>query len=391
MKDRASQRNPFEYGRELGRDELVDRQEELARIAAVIRNRGRLFLIGPRRFGKTSLLSVAGEGAEENGVIVLRFDAEKYETLGVLSQAILTAGVRALRTPMEKASALINSVAASLRPRITLGPDGSLTIALGVDAETHGEVPLLTDALDAIDDLASRIETEVVVILDEIQQIVLEHGETAERQLRATIQRHRHVGYIFAGSATRLLTTMTEDAGRPFYRLGERMFLGEVPKGEFLSFLVSAFQSSGFHVDPGGCEAIMEMAEEVPYNVQRLAHEAWEMLRAGTLGVLNPDGVADALRRIVKREDPAYTQIWSVLTKNQKKALKAILESGGRKLQSGEVSRRSGISASSIQAALKALEERHLIRQDARHGDVRHRLVDPFLGAWLEEAQKHGP
>jgi hypothetical protein len=31
------------------------------------------------------------------------------------------------------------------------------------------------------------------------------------------------------------------------------------------------------------------------------------------------------------------------------------------------------------------------IRQDARHGDVRRRLVDPFLGAWLEEVQKHGP
>jgi len=189
--------------------------------------------------------------------------------LGVLSQAILTAGARALRTPLEKASVLISSVAASLRPRIELGPDGSITIALGVEAETHGEVSLLTDALDAIDDLASQIEKDVVVILDEIQQIVLEHGETAERQLRATIQRHRHVGYIFAGSATRLLTTITEDARRPFYRLGERMFLREVPK--------------------------------------------------------------------------------------------------------------------------KALEERHLIRQDARHGDVRYGLVDPFLGAWLEEVQKHGP
>ncbi len=383
-----NQRNPFEYGRELGRDELVDRQEELSLIDAVIRNRGRLFLIGPRRFGKTSLLSAAGEEARERGVIVLRFDAEKYETLEVLSRAILTAGARALRTPIEKAAVLLRSVAASLRPRIELGPDGSITIALGVEAASHGEVPLLTDALDAIDGLAARIDDDVVVILDEIQQIVLEHGEAAERQLRATIQRHRHVGYIFAGSATRLLTTMTEDAGRPFYRLGERLFLSEVPRSDFLRFLRNAFADSGFKTVTGGCEAIMEMAEEVPYNVQRLAHEVWEMLRAGTVESLDRGAVAEARRRIVKREDPAYTQTWSVLTRNQKKALKATLESDGRELQSGEVARRTGVSPSSMQTALKTLEERHLLRQESRHGDVRYRLVDPFLGAWLEEVQR---
>ena len=33
-------RNPFEYGRELDRAELVDRETELAEIAATIRNRG---------------------------------------------------------------------------------------------------------------------------------------------------------------------------------------------------------------------------------------------------------------------------------------------------------------------------------------------------------------
>lgn len=52
-------RNPFEYGRELSAEELVDREEELREITATIRNRAKLFLIGPRRFGKTSLLGVS--------------------------------------------------------------------------------------------------------------------------------------------------------------------------------------------------------------------------------------------------------------------------------------------------------------------------------------------
>ena len=56
----AVARNPFEYGRELGIDELVDRVEEMREVAATIRNRAKLFVIGPRRYGKTSLLGAAG-------------------------------------------------------------------------------------------------------------------------------------------------------------------------------------------------------------------------------------------------------------------------------------------------------------------------------------------
>ena len=46
--------NPFEFGRELSAAELVDRDEERAAVVHAMEEGGRLFLIGPRRFGKTS-------------------------------------------------------------------------------------------------------------------------------------------------------------------------------------------------------------------------------------------------------------------------------------------------------------------------------------------------
>ena len=42
-------RNPFEFGRELAPDELVDREPELAAITRTVANHGKLFFIGPRR------------------------------------------------------------------------------------------------------------------------------------------------------------------------------------------------------------------------------------------------------------------------------------------------------------------------------------------------------
>jgi hypothetical protein len=51
LSERKIPGNPFRYGREA--DVLVDRGDELARVVRVGEECGTLFLIGPRRFGKT--------------------------------------------------------------------------------------------------------------------------------------------------------------------------------------------------------------------------------------------------------------------------------------------------------------------------------------------------
>ena len=381
-------RNPFQYGRDLAAAELVDRTSELAEIETTIRNRGKLFLIGPRRFGKTSLLTAAAERASAQGVVVLNFDVEKYETLDVLAQGLLTAAARALRSPLDRLASLFAETAARLRPELTVdAATGQPALTLGVRREDRGEVTMLMDALDAIEALAERTEREACVMLDEVQALVVAHGLAGERQLRATVQRHRRVAYVFAGSATRLLTAMTSQADRPFYRLGARTFLGAIPRAEFLSFLHDGFTSAGFRAEAEGCARILERAEDVPYNVQRLAYEAWEMLRSGEADALTPSCVDTALHRIVVREDPAYTQLWTGLTLNQKKALKAVIGGGGVALLSAATLARVDLAASSLQRALEALEERHIVRIDPSGGASRYVLIDPFLAFWLEQAQ----
>jgi AAA+ ATPase superfamily predicted ATPase len=378
--------NPFEYGRELALDELVDRREEMAEIHNTIRNRGKLFLIGPRRFGKTSVLSAADEAATRQGTVVLRFDAEKYESLELLAEALLTAATRALEGRLDRAVALIGKAAGLLRPEARMDAEGSISISIG-SRTSRGSLPVLTDVLDAIEALARESGRTVVVILDEVQQIVVEHGLTAERQLRSTVQKHRHLGYVFAGSATRLLTEMTSDPDRPFYRMGERLFLGPLPTDDFLAFLEKGFVEGGFQAEPGVYAYILECAEEVPYNVQRLAHQAWEMLRAGSANTVTSNLVDEALERLVRREDPAYTQIWTTLRRNQKTAVKAVISEGGTGLFTTMVARKYGISTASMQTALRQLETNSIIRSDLREGQTRYHLIDPFFAAWLRVMQ----
>jgi hypothetical protein len=226
----------------------------------------------------------------------------------------------------------------------------------------------------------------VVVILDEVQKIVVEHGLEAERQLRSTVQGHRQVGYIFAGSATRLLKEMTSNADRPFYRLGARLFLGPLPRDDFRAEMRRRFAATGMRADAATLEAILDRAADVPYNVQRLAHEVWELLREQGGREATPASVGAALERVVRREDPAYAQIWSALRKNQRVALRLVIEHGGESLYRAAVAQGAGITTPSLQTALAQLEQIDLIRAERGAGKTRWRLVDPFFSAWLELA-----
>ena len=379
----AALRNPFEYGRELGLLELVNRDAKRAQIAASIRNRSKLFVIGPRRFGKTSLLAAAGEEAAAGGAIVLRFDAEKFDTLERLAAALLASASRQLAGPPERSISTITRAAARLRPQISIDDEGRPLATLGLSPAELEPLPLLAETLDAIDALAKESGRDVVVILDEVQQIVVEYGIAAERQLRSTVQAHRHVAYIFAGSATRLLNEMTSEPNRPFYRLGARIFLGPLPREEFVEALETRFRKSGFKSDAGGCGLLVEYAADVPYNVQRLAHELWELLRERAFTSVNRTSIEAALERVVRREDLAYTQVWSNLRKNQRLGLRAVITEGGESLLRAGVAQRLGTTTPSLQKALGQLEQLDLIRKEGTRGKSRWVLVDPFFAAWL--------
>jgi uncharacterized protein len=236
--------------------------------------------------------------------------------------------------------------------------------------------------------MAAEREAPTAVILDEFQHLVAEGGEAAERQLRAAVQRHRHVGYVFSGSQTRLLADMTGDPARAFWKLGERYFLGPIPRGPFRTAMERGFVAAGFVVGPDALDHILDRAEDVPYNVQRLASACWEAVRVSPEPSLTVELVDRTLVHIVQQENPAYVQLWQSLTKAQKKALKAVIERGGRELLGREVLQAHGLAASSMQRALQALDARGVVREDEDAGRVRYRLEDPFLATWIVEAQR---
>ncbi|WP_158787415.1 ATP-binding protein [Granulicella sp. L46] len=384
--------NPFEFGRELGTGELVDRHSEVAEVVQTVDQGAKLFLIGPRRFGKTSILKAAEDRLGQTRAVVLRFDAESYPSLDLLVTNLIADAAKHLKGPVERVGEQMRSFFSRLRPELTFNvtqDSWSAKLGLSVTSNPQGHAALLVDALNGLETLATAQPKNrpVGLIIDEFQKIIEMGGPQAESQIRAAIQRHKRVGYVFAGSKTRMLTAMTMDVARPFYRLGTVRFLGPVPTLDFEAFLTAKFQGSGFRIEsPTPIQKILELAENVPYNVQMLAHACWNKLRsrpARPTPVLSSIVVRESMNLLVRQYDPFYTQTWAGLTSIQQKALIAVIEEDGLRLQSQKVAEFIGKGASTVKRSLDLLTDKDILREQQFKGGVQLRFEDPFFSQWI--------
>jgi hypothetical protein len=387
LKERRIPGNPFRYGREA--EVLVDRIDELARVVRVGEECGTLFLIGPRRFGKTSILRAAEVKLTDADKVVLRYDAEAFDDIGSLAAALLAGAVRKYSSALDRAQAIAKKFFVALKPSLTLDPsDGKVTVAVGVEPGARlGAVPLLTDVLNGIERLATEDGRPALVIVDEFQQIVAEGGEKAERQIRAAVQRHRAVGYVFAGSSSRMMTEMVATSNRAFWQLGDQLHLGSIPRPAFSDFLRKGFESAGVAIAAGALERILDVGEDVPYNVQQLASECWVLVTDHRRRHLTAALVEEALGRVVSMLHVGYLQRWLLLARAQKQTLRIVSEEPiGFELSATALGHR--LPRTTMQRALEALERQHFLRRDLAGATAAWRFEDPFMRAWLATLEK---
>jgi hypothetical protein len=167
---------------------------------------------------------------------------------------------------------------------------------------------------------------------------------------------------------------------RPFYKAGPVMRLDKIPADVFANFINARFSRSGFKPDPGLGTAVVELAGNLPYDVQRLAHETWDEVRAGGRRRATLDDLHQALRRLLAEQQTMFEAVWQRLTLAQRAVLRAVVVEDGRNLLSADVRERQRLGgASTVQAALAAL-----VRDDvvSREGD-RYGVVDSLLREWI--------
>jgi hypothetical protein len=380
--------NPFVYGEVVPAAAFVDRVVELDRLVGDLAAAQKVFLISPRRYGKSSLICHALAAMGRRGALTVEVTVSSFSSYVAFLEGYARA-LAAAETSSDRARNWLRDVVRSARAEVRYAPDPSLstpgagTLSVSFPSvRTDRDISRLAQEVFALPaQLAAARKRKVVVALDEFQAIAGFNGGSVEHALRAAVQHQRDVGYVFAGSEPSLMERMLTPR-RPFYKAGPVMRLEKIPPDEFASFIDGRFNKSGLKPEPGLGAAIVDLAGNLPYDVQRLAHETWDEVRSAPKRRSNVtlEDLHQALLRLLAEQETMFEAMWQRLTLAQRAVLRAVVLEEGRGLLSADVRTRHRLGGtSSVQTALAALGRDDLISRDA----ARYVVVDSLLREWV--------
>jgi hypothetical protein len=375
--------NPFVYGEVVTAAAFADREQERARLAGDLREGQKVFLISPRRYGKSSLIrGVMKALAAGDGILTVEVTvAASSSYVGFLeayARALLAAD-----TPVGALSRWASQLLKGVRPELRFDAAGAgqprFSLAFPSVRSPRDAARLASEVFALPGRIAEARRQRMAVALDEFQTIAAFDGGNVEHALRAAVQEQRSVGYVFAGSEPSLMERMLTPR-RPFYKAGPVIRLGRIDERLFAEFIDTRFTRSGIRAEDGLGAAIVELAGNVPYDVQRLAHETWDDVRAGGRRAAGLEDLHLTLARLLDEHHTVFEEAWQRLTLAQRAVLRAVVFEEGRELLSAGVRLRHRLpAASSVQSALAAL-----VRQDIAMKDGGRYLVnDSLYREWM--------
>lgn len=372
--------NPFVYGEVVPASAFVDREHELARLTEDLLAGQKVFLISPRRYGKSSLVQQALGAASKRGALAVNVTVSSYSSyvafLEGYARALLVADARP-----DRVRAWVTDLLGALRPELRVEPGARLSISFPA-ARTKADVARLAEGVFALPArIAEMRGRNLAVALDEFQAINAydEGGHEVEHALRAAVQHQRQVGYVFSGSEPTLMERMLSRS-RPFYKAGPVMRLDRIPADQFAAYVEARFKKTGITPEPGLGVAIIDLAGNLPYDVQRLAHEMWDDVRSARGRRAGLDELHTTLRRLLNENQPLFEAMWQRLTVPQRGALRAAVLEDGRELLGADARARHRLGgASTVQAALAALVRDDILAREAS----RYIVVDSLLREWV--------
>ena len=375
--------NPFVYGEIVTAAAFADREEERERLGRDLASGQKVFLISPRRYGKSSLVRDVMRGLARQKILTVEVTvAASSSYVGFLesyAQALVAAD-----TPAGRLKRWTSDLLGAIHPELRFDADpnsGRTKFTIGFPAvrSARDTARLAAEVFALPARIAQARKQRLAIALDEFQAITSFDGGAVENALRAAVQDQRQVGYVFSGSEPSLMERMLGPR-RPFYKAGPVLRLDKINPDDFAVFIDERFRGSGIRPEDGLGEAIVDLAANVPYDVQRLAHETWDDVKESGKKTAGLDDLHATLIRLLGEQHMVFEESWQRLTLPQRAVLRALVIEEGRELMSADVRARHRLpGTSTVQAALAALMRQDIITKDGG----RYVTVDSLYREWV--------
>ncbi|MBU0478964.1 ATP-binding protein [bacterium] len=357
-------RNPFVYGEPVFGGNFCNRKEEIRKLKNDILSCQKIFLISSRRMGKTSLIKTAIDQISAKEIISISMDLEEFSSYREFLNTYLSLLVKK-STPENKILGFLRQVLSGLRINFKIDEIGKPVISLDYNQPINAELDSKIFNLPEI--IASKQNKKLVIVFDEFQEILKLNRKNIEGKLRAHIQHHRNVAYVFAGSKRHLLNEMINSQDKPFYRIGPVMYLEKINEDIFLKFAKDKLKASGIKISDEALQKVIKLAENIPYYTQLLLHELWDSKI--DKGLISENDVQLVLSQVIHLYSQNFHLEWSRMILSKRQLLKAISLYGGKQILSGDYLKKNnlGLPSAVRRTLLSLVEDGYLDKENGKY------------------------
>lgn len=377
-------RNPFDIGLIARGNHFADREREVERIARAFQSAGsRLVVFGDRRLGKSSTLERAAEVARKAGhKVVIVTLATATDTADAAQQI-----VRGVREQIGRNwRATLDGIAGRLQATMEIAPataPGELpTVRFGFGLRERADQRknLLWDALGAVN---AQMQTEgrtLGIGIDEFQRIHEWGGGDAEWALKASLETHRNLAYVLAGSKRHLIESMITSKGRALWKQLDPLGFEPIDPQVMAEWIQQHAGRTGVSFSLAACDLAVSLAGPRTRDIVQLARAAWDA--SSHTGRGEEATMEAAMETLVQEQDALFSAQWRWLQPADQRILRALAADPDLSLLSTDALHRYRLGPkSTVSSALARLVENEVL---ARDDGGRYTFDDPFFRRWVQ-------
>ena len=354
--------SPFPYQGPLEPVQVQGRDDLLGDLTDRITSRRVTALLGPRRYGKTSVLRrLAADLTEVTAVWVDLYEVTSMADVAVRFDDALGAATgrfaAAARSIAAGVSVNLGVVKVDLTGPARNRPDPALTF--------HGLLDVLVAA-------ATREPT--LLIIDEFSSIGRVDG--AAGTLRTAIQHHYNdLGIVFAGSHPSMMRALFTARSEPFYGQADLVAIGPLSAGAVEAVVATGFAATGRDAGPVA-GLIGSFAAGHPQRTMQLADACWRRTPPGHAAGANT--WAAAVEDVRRATGEGMERLYSGFERGERSVLRAVARGGS--IYGAEADLLELANGTATHARRTLMDSGDLVETPT--GLV---VVDPVLADWLRQ------
>jgi hypothetical protein len=368
--------SPFKFGNLVNDLYFINRKIEINRLQNNFRSGNNTVLISPRRWGKSSLVSMAAKLLNDSNIKFVFLNVQSFRNEETFYQSYCQEILKVTMTRKEEFIDAGKNFFKRLAPRLSFSIDPFQDLSVSFDwqeaSKAKGEI------LNLPETIAQQKKIRIVMCIDEFQNITrFEESASILQELRACWMQHQNVSYCLYGSKRHMMLDIFNKESKPFYRFGDLMLLRKINREHWIDFITGAFDRTNKEIFSQEADYIAEIAKNHPYYVQQLSHEVW----VSTDKTASSAIVQECVERVIDTNSMFYQESADSLSNTQINLLIAIANGIKQLTSSKAISNYKIGTPNNIRKNKSILEQKDIL--DFHAGDSL--FVDPFFEYWFRE------